>query len=811
MKAPGIFRSTRWRVSFGFDRRSRRVGKGFLLPLLSIVALLIPSFAGVASAGINRWTTNGPEGGAIGALAIDPANPATLYAGTSGGGVFKSSNGGESWAAINAGLTNTFVYSLAVDPSAPATLYAGTFSGVFKSTDGGGTWTFIFGHNNASVVALAIDRSAPSNIYAGSAPYEWPPGGIFKSTDGGENWTDGGLSGRLVFALAIDPSAPATLYAGTDEGVFKSINRGGSWTAINAGLTNPSVGSLRIDPSAPATLYAGTAGGGVLKSSNGGGSWTAINAGLIASSVHALAIDPSAPSTLYAGTLNAGIFKSTNGGASWTAINAGLTNLFVGTLAIEPSAPATLYAGTSGGFAAGVFKSTNGGGNWTAVNTGLAHPTFPALAIDALAIDPSAPASLYAGTYAGVFKSTNGGGNWTAVNTGLAHPSVLDLAIDPTVPATLYAATGGGLFKSTNGGASWTASLPGRSVWALAIDPSVPATLYAASGGVLKSTDGGGSWTAIDTGLTSPVNALAIDPSATATLYAGTHGGGVFKSINGGASWTAMNSGLTNFPIVNALAIDPATPARIYAGTGGGVFEYLATELLDRRILPVVGSTPGASGTFFRTSVQLHNPGSASITGRIVFHPSGAAGSDTDPALSYSLDPGQTQSIADLLPAMGVSGLGSADIEITSGAAPVATARVFNDAGPSGTTGFTEEAMRTEDALYRGQPGILFIPSDFTRFRFNVGVRTLADGASVTFSVRNASGAELGGGSRSFSPSYHEQANAIGFLRMSEIPAGGSIAVYVTSGSAIFYGATVDNTTGDPSLQIARATGPWDY
>jgi hypothetical protein len=193
------------------------------------------------------------------------------------------------------------------------------------------------------------------------------------------------------------------------------------------------------------------------------------------------------------------------------------------------------------------------------------------------------------------------------------------------------------------------------------------------------------------------------------------------------------------------------------------------------------------------------------MTGRIVFHPSGVAGSDTDPALAYSLTAGQTQSIADLLPAMGVSGLGSADIEITSGAVPVATARVFNDAGPSGTTGFTEGAMRAEDALRLGQTGVLLIPADFTVARFNVGVRTLEEGASVTFTVRNAAGAVVGSTTRAFPPNYHEQQDAVGFLRVFEAPPGGSISITVNSGAAILYGATVDNRTGDPSLQIASA------
>ena len=100
--------------------RSLRHRVGFLRVLLALV-LLFSIFSSGASAGLNAWTTNGPEGGNTWALAIDPTTPATLYAGT-GGGVFKSTNGSGSWSAINTGLTNINVQALAIDPASPATL-----------------------------------------------------------------------------------------------------------------------------------------------------------------------------------------------------------------------------------------------------------------------------------------------------------------------------------------------------------------------------------------------------------------------------------------------------------------------------------------------------------------------------------------------------------------------------------------------------------------------------------------------------------------------------------------------------------------
>src|SRR3989442_1318092 len=230
------------------------------------------------------------------ALAIDPLTPTTLYAGTSGG-VFKSTDGGASWSA--SGLIN--VSALAIDPLTPTTLYAGTsnvgvFGGVFTSTDGVVSWNTTGGLTGI-VSSLAIDPLTPTTLYAGtlgldSLPGSW--GGVYKSTNGGVSWSRAELVGSGVIycwpcggvlALAIDHLIPTTLFAVTaaDTAYYED-------------------GSVNY--SAPSQ---------VLKSTDGGVSWIAggiINVG------SALAIDPLTPTTLYAGT-NDAVYKSTDGGASW--------------------------------------------------------------------------------------------------------------------------------------------------------------------------------------------------------------------------------------------------------------------------------------------------------------------------------------------------------------------------------------------------------------------------------------------------------------------------------------------------------------
>lgn len=322
------------------------------LPLLSMLAIL--GSADVARSGVNTWTALGPEGATVTELAIDPVTPSTLYA-AGHSGVFKSTNGGSSWSPVNAGLGGTSVNTLAIDPATPSNLYAGT-RGVYKSSNGGTSWKAITAGlarlNSVYMTALAIDSSNPTTLYAGAMEYGCEGPCAFKSTDGGENWRVMG-DGRIpsdVLDFAIDPTNAATLYAATyGFGVFKSTDGGESWSAINVGLTSNLVYALAIDPSAPTTLYAGTYRGGVLKTTDGGANWTAINMGLAGGgSVRALAINPEEPTTLYAGT-EVGVFSSRNSGESWAPMNVGLLDKFVRSLAIDPANPARLYAGTPGG------------------------------------------------------------------------------------------------------------------------------------------------------------------------------------------------------------------------------------------------------------------------------------------------------------------------------------------------------------------------------------------------------------------------------------------------------------------------------
>jgi photosystem II stability/assembly factor-like uncharacterized protein len=232
-------------------------------------------------------------------------------------------------------------------------------------------------------------------------------------------------------------------------------------------------------------------------------------------------------------------------------------------LAVDPASPSTIYAGCNGG----VFKSTDAGSSWTP--QGVAGANVFALAL--------VSSNLYAGTNQGVFKSTDGGATWTSSTSGLTQPKVFALAVNPQNPATVYAAGPSGVFKSTDGGANWTAASNGLGavrISGLAVDPMTPANVYAGTttGGVFRSSDGAASWTKASTGLPAALPAgklysLAIDPKTPATIYAGLYSG-TYKSTDGAATWNAAGGSTQAFL---SLAIDPVTPSTVYGGTASGI------------------------------------------------------------------------------------------------------------------------------------------------------------------------------------------------------------------------------------------------
>lgn len=322
---------------------------------------------------------------------------------------------------------------------------------LLKSIDRGQSWNGASAGLSATVVnGVTVDPTNPSRLYA-ATNY-----GVFKSTDGGANWRRTGTTG-FAYTVAVDPVTPTTIYVGTSFSALKSIDGGDTYQSIffDSTFGFPAIFSLLIDPTTPATLYAGTARG-PFKSVNGGLSWAPIFNGMAQAPnagprVNRLVFDPTNPQTIYAATAfsNFGtLFKTTNGGALWTPANSGLgtsLNAEVFALAIDPTAPLTLYAGV-GSFAGALFKTTDGGATWRQSSNGISYQfggnTF-LLSVNNIAVDPANPQTLYAGaTTGGLFQSTDGGANWSVSRNGLTNQVITALTVDRA--GTVYAGANSG-------------------------------------------------------------------------------------------------------------------------------------------------------------------------------------------------------------------------------------------------------------------------------------------------------------------------------------------------------------------------------
>ena len=602
---------------------------------------------GGAFKSLDGGVTWGNFGGPNRRLLFDPMDPNTIYSIDStnplaGGEISKSTDGGKSWIPSNSGFpAYVRVIALAIDPLNPLTLYAGTTVGVFKSTDAGRNWSDSsnglpvggpdtqgrYSYANA-FYTLIVDPQNPSTLYAAASGYAIASGtgvtvlgrgGLFKSLNGGAKWQPAGFESDLAsdLRLAIDPKNTSTLYVGANSGIFKTLDGGASWRAVTSALPPFEPGpppfsnapsyfhadSVIIDPKQPETIYAiisNSFGSTVVKTRNGGESWSETSSGLPNGSfVRSLDIDRQHPKTLYAGTA-VGLFKTTDGGRTWSPSDAGLSATSVSDLAIDPRNSASLYATTS----SGLVKTVDGGMNWTPANSGLTRAGSP------LVVDPRNMGTVFAAgciavSGCGLVKSTDGGTTWRAswIAQGSVTNWITALSIDPQNSNVLYMTTQDfdecgteTLHKSADGGSNWSHLLfkdlgvTASCVLSMAIDPQNPGNLYAAfqRGGVFKSTDAGSTWNAANSGLASgtPLSnssavALAIDPASPSTIYT-LSVSGIFKSTDGAMSWNPASSGLPDWSsgFVDCcfgprLAIDPTNSAKLYLGIAVGGAQHV--------------------------------------------------------------------------------------------------------------------------------------------------------------------------------------------------------------------------------------------
>jgi hypothetical protein len=214
-------------------------------------------------------------------------------------------------------------------------------------------------------------------------------------------------------------------------------------------------------------------------------------------------------------------------------------------------------------------------------------------------------------------------------------------------------------------------------------------------------------------------------------------------------------------------------------------------------VLVIAGAGPGANGSYYRTTLQILDPGEAAMTGNLVIHPMNG---DPDRIVGYALQPGEAREIGVQIEG---SGFVTIDLAPLTGDLPTVAMRVYNDGGEAGTTGLTTSIVPVGDALVPGQGAVLIAPASASSTRYNVGVRALSAGASVSFTLHRASGAVAARATRALGPNalLHTAATALFEVELAD---NDWIESTVTAGSAVIYGSAVDNITQDPSLTIAR-------
>ena len=529
------------------------------------------------------WTASGPEGGTVSRVAISPSDPGVVFAGTHGGGVFKSTDGGTAWHPANSGLGGSEIRAIAVHPTDPNRIFVGSWAGLFRSDDGGGSWEFVDTGQwfiDVSVVVFSVSNPDVMYLAVGGSS-------LRKSTNGGIHWNPVWIWPPAdITTIAVDPTNPDIAYFGSwGSGAFKTTDGGDTWKKL--ALSDLDIITIAIDPEDPTTLFVSS--DMLWKSTDGGESWD-----ISSWAVHDIAFDPYDSQIVYtAGT--PGVRKSLNSGRTWDQAGTGLESEYVNEIAIDPFHPSKVIACT---IANGVFLSNDGGQVWNQANKGLV-----ATEISALALDPRSPDTVYAGTfYQGLFKSSDGGSSWQDIGTGLEPGSIMAVVVNPAFPSTIFLATMfNGLYKSTDSGATWRHLdlVDGIiSCGGFIIDPSEPDRLYVCLGqaGLYRTKDGGLTWSPLNLGqMGITVNAIAIDPIETGTLYAGTSGNGAFRSCDGGETWHPINEGLATHMGISQIVVSPADHATVYlAGSntyyksenGGDTWTFLGYNVVETSFLP---------------------------------------------------------------------------------------------------------------------------------------------------------------------------------------------------------------------------------
>lgn len=551
------------------------------------------------------WRNIGPyRGGRCVAVAGVPSYPLRFYMGTTGGGIWKTEDAGQSWDNCSDGFFNTgSIGAIAVAPSDHNTIYAGTGEhpvrgvmtsagdGVYKSQDGGRSWQYLGLKYARHISAIVVHPRYPDIVYVAVQGAVHGPSetrGVYRSMDGGMSWQKTLFINETTGAasLSIDPSNPRILYAGMwdhlrspwsirsggeGSGLYRSTDGGLNWEKLGEGLPEEmgKVG-VCVAPSNPAKVYAviEAENGGVYRSEDRGEHWELVNNQRVTVArawyYTKIAVDPTDEETVY--VLNAPLLKSNNGGKDFTSVSNPHTDQHA--LWINPRNPEIMVLGNDGG----ATVTLNGGKTWSSQHN------QPTAQLYRIATDNRFPYYIYAGqqdnsTLAIPSRTADAGiadRHWYPVAGGESA----FIALDPDNPKRVYGGSYQGNLsvydqetKLTNDIMAYPALRLGKAPkdmkyrfnWnaPLLVQPQNPNVLLHGANVVLRSEDGGLSWTEISPDLTRN------EPE---------------KQGQGGGPFTNEGAGGENYNTISYLAYSPHGAEVIWAGSDDGLLHLTTND-----------------------------------------------------------------------------------------------------------------------------------------------------------------------------------------------------------------------------------------
>ena len=596
------------------------------------------------------WEQIGPMGGYFKEFAFHPVNPSIIYAGSDdGGGIWKSTNGGQDWDLLTADFPNMTGWSITIDQDNPDTLFAcDVYSryGLLKSTDGGNTWIQIVNGLSSQYdrMVSGITLKSPDTLFisTGEGASTTPPrpgNGVFKSFNGGNSWSQAGLQGSTV--LAIGSNVFGTVFAGTEtQGLQFSNDNGSNWSihpdiASNAGIFEIEVMDSVIAVASTAGIYLSTNWGinftntglasnfnfdvsvqstsptielwsttfaGLQKYTSASGSWSVISDPLIDNKL-VIGIGTASSNVMIGTFSNGPIYASADNGASWNTTNVSPICTEINDFIIDPNNSNRMLACLLGTYNIGgnyndqcIYETTDNGISW--IRKG---PDAHALC---LTENPLSFNTCFLGTFSqGLFKTFDGFDSY--VNTITGDKLIADVAVSSSDTNVVMVAefdlnlTQFAVKRSTDGGNNFSvvSNLPVSRLMFNAIDED---TIYAATpNGVIRSTDYGLTWNAwLLSG--NDIQSLAYNDTA---LYAGTETGELYK-ITGNTPVDISG----NWPLPIQVKSIYKNGNNLFVGLNGA--EQDTTHILDGGIW--TSNNEGASWTditadMTTTNVYGHN------------------------------------------------------------------------------------------------------------------------------------------------------------------------------------------------------------